>query len=225
MTFGPIDPTFGAHQLQRLKAMPARPGQASFFYFEARLNNAAVKVLPGEYFVDNQDILLLTTLGSCISVCLWDKKAKVGGMNHFMLPGNGAANGRYGTHAMDGLLQELYARGATRTTLEAKVFGGGAVLQNMSASQVGELNTRFALEYLHNEHITIASKDVLDTCARRVCFMPASGRAMVKRLPGVNDEDMLLSERLAAQAAQTLSKQMPVGEAHKAFSSTTRGRM
>ena len=81
-------------RLTRLKSRIAKPGEASFFFYDAHFQSEAVKVLPGEYFVFNEDVLIMTTLGSCIAVCLWDRQAKVGGMNHFMLPDNGGEIGR-----------------------------------------------------------------------------------------------------------------------------------
>ena len=73
-------------RLDALRSRPRRPGLASFFWYEARFRSEAVKVMPGEYFVDSEDLLVMTTLGSCIATCLWDRRARVGGMNHFMLP-------------------------------------------------------------------------------------------------------------------------------------------
>ena len=90
-------------RLERLKTAPRKPGEASFFFFEAHFKSDAVKVLPGEYFVHDEDLLIMTTLGSCIAACLWDRERRIGGMNHFMLPdtGGGAADsGRYGIFAM-----------------------------------------------------------------------------------------------------------------------------
>ncbi|HRD86472.1 MAG TPA: chemoreceptor glutamine deamidase CheD, partial [Rubrivivax sp.] len=167
--------------------MPRRPGEASFFFYEAHFRNDAVKVLPGEYFVHDEDLLITTTLGSCIAACLWDRERRVGGMNHFMLPGGGGGDGgRYGSFAMELLINELIKRGATRSTLEAKVFGGAAVVNGMNSINVGEQNTRFVLDYLRTERISVVSKDVLDIHARKVCFLPASGKALVKRLASTN---------------------------------------
>jgi two-component system chemotaxis response regulator CheB len=131
-------------RLERLKAAPRKPGEASFFFYDAHFRNDAVKVLPGEYFVHDEDLLIMTTLGSCIAACLWDRERRVGGMNHFMLPegGGGADGGRYGSFAMELLINELIKRGATRSTMEAKVFGGGAVISGMNSINVGERNTR-----------------------------------------------------------------------------------
>jgi len=161
-------------------------------------------VLPGEYFVHNEDMLLLTTLGSCIAACLWDRHARIGGMNHFMLPdGTGSANdgGRYGSYAMELLINEMMKRGASRTSLEAKVFGGGQVISGMNTMNVGERNTQFVLDYLKTEHIPVVSKDVLDVYPRKVCFLPASGKAMVKRLASTNVEALAAQDRAAARSA------------------------
>jgi len=190
-------------RLAQLRAQPRKPGEASFFYFDSHFGNDAVKILPGEYFVHDEDILIMTTLGSCIAACLWDRQARVGGMNHFMLPDGGGApeSGRYGSYAMELLINELLKRGASRGSLEAKVFGGAQVISGMSTLNVGERNTQFVIDYLRTEHITILSRDVLDVYPRKVCFLPASGKAMVKRLAPGNADAVAAQERAAAQRA------------------------
>ena len=192
-------------RLERLKAQVRKPGEASFFFHDAHFGNAAVKVLPGEFFVAAEDIIIMTTLGSCIAACLWDRQRRVGGMNHFVLPDAGSASdtdcGRYGSFAMELLIGELVKRGATRSTMEAKVFGGGAVVSGMNSLNVGERNTRFVLEYLRTERINVVSKDVLDIYPRKVCFLPATGQAMVKRLASANTEALIAQEKAAASAA------------------------
>ncbi|MEK8085891.1 chemoreceptor glutamine deamidase CheD [Aquabacterium sp. A3] len=189
-------------RLTRLKTRVAKPGEASFFFYDAHFRSEAVKVLPGEYFVLDEDILIMTTLGSCIAVCLWDRQAKVGGMNHFMLPDNGGGasdSGRYGSYAMELLINEMMKMGAARMTMEAKVFGGGAVISGMNTINVGERNTNFVMDYLKTERIPVVSKDVLDIYPRKVCFLPHSGKAMVKRLAPSNPEAIVQQDRMAAQ--------------------------
>jgi chemotaxis protein CheD len=188
-------------RLDRLKAQPRKPGEASFFYYDAHFKNDAVKILPGEYFVYDEDMLIMTTLGSCIAACLWDRNARIGGMNHFMLPDGAGDSGRYGSYAMELLINELQKRGASRMTLEAKVFGGGQVIAGMNTMNVGERNTQFVLDYLKTERIPVLSKDVLDIYPRKVCFLPASGKAMVKRLAPANPEALIAQDRAAAQKA------------------------
>jgi len=195
-------------RLTQLKARTTKPGEASFYFYDAHFRSEAVKILPGEYFVYDEDLLIMTTLGSCIATCLWDRQAKVGGMNHFMLPdngGNGNDSGRYGSYAMELLINEMLKMGASRMTMEAKVFGGGAVISGMNTINVGERNTAFVMEYLKTERIPVVSKDVLDIYPRKVCFLPHSGKAMVKRLAATNPDAIVQQERLAAQKVVPVS--------------------
>jgi len=195
-----LSPPAGS-RLEQLKTQPRKPGEASFFFYDAHFRNDAVKILPGEYFVHHEDMLIMTTLGSCIAACLWDRSARVGGMNHFMLPEGAGDSGRYGSYAMELLINEMMKRGAQRSTMEAKVFGGGQVISGMSTMNVGERNTRFVIEYLKTERIPILSKDVLDVYPRKVCFLPASGKAMIKRLAPTNTDALVAQDRAAAQRA------------------------
>jgi len=188
-------------RLERLKGQPRKPGEASFFFYDAHFKNDAVKILPGEYFVHDEDMLIMTTLGSCIAACLWDRNARVGGMNHFMLPDGAGDSGRYGSYAMELLINEMMKRGASRMTMEAKVFGGGQVISGMNTMNVGERNTSFVIDYLKTERIPIVSKDVLDIYPRKVCFLPGSGKAMVKRLAPAHTDALVAQDRAAAQKA------------------------
>jgi chemotaxis protein CheD len=188
-------------QLERLRETSRSPGEASFFFLDANFKYDAVKVLPGEFFVSDEDMLIVTTLGSCIAACLWDRERRVGGMNHFMLPEGSGDSGRYGSYAMELLINQMMKRGAARSTMEAKVFGGGAVIASMTSINVGERNTQFVLDYLRTEHIPVVSKDVLDTCARKVCMLPASGKVLVKRLAPTNPAALAAQERAAAEKA------------------------
>jgi chemotaxis protein CheD len=204
----PLRATTGSgSRLERLKAAARKPGEASFFFYDAHFQNEAVKVLPGEYYVDTDDVLIMTTLGSCIAACLYDRQARIGGMNHFMLPEGAGESGRYGTYAMELLINEMMKRGASRLTMEAKIFGGGAVISGMSTLNVGERNTKFVMDFLAMERIPIVSKDVLEIYPRKVCFLPATGKAMVKRLAPSNAEALVQQDRMAAQKAA------PVGAA------------
>jgi chemotaxis protein CheD len=188
-------------RLERLRAAPRAPGEASFFFWDANFKNDAVKVLPGEFFVSDEDMLIVTTLGSCIAACLWDRERRIGGMNHFMLPEGQGDSGRYGSYAMELLINQLMKRGASRATLEAKVFGGGAVIASMTSLNVGERNTKFVIDYLQTERIPVVSKDVLDVCARKVCLLPASGKVLMKRLAPTNADALVAQERAAAEKA------------------------
>jgi chemotaxis protein CheD len=183
----------------RAHRVPAPPEPEG--YYDTRFQAQALKVLPGEYLVTANDVMLVTVLGSCVSACIRDPVAGVGGMNHFMLPdteqpGAVSESARYGSYAMEVLINELLKRGAARARMETKVFGGGAVLAGFTVNNVGERNVRFVRQYLAAEGLTIAGEDLLDVVPRRVHYFPRSGKVMLKRLPSANDSEVLASERL-----------------------------
>ncbi|MBK7050015.1 MAG: chemoreceptor glutamine deamidase CheD [Rhodoferax sp.] len=196
-----------ASRVEQLKAQPRNPGEASFFYNDPHFQYDAVKVLPGEYFVSNEELVIMTVLGSCISACLWDGRARAGGMNHFMLPDGdtGDGFGRYGSYAMELLINEMLKKGARRESMQAKIFGGAQVMAGFTTMNVGERNTNFVIEYLAMERIPIVSSDVLDIHPRKVCFFPVSGKALVKRLAHSHPETLAVEERKgnAATVAKT----------------------
>lgn len=156
-------------------------------YFDRHFNLQAVKILPGEYHATGSDTLITTLLGSCVSACLFDPVSRVGGMNHYMLPGTSgtergddAGSARYGVHAMELLVEHLLQLGANPASLTAKVFGAGRVMEKMS--DVGQRNAEFALRYLKEREIAVTALDLGDIYPRKVCFFPASGRVFVKRV-------------------------------------------
>lgn len=154
-------------------------------FFDRSFNTTARKILPGEFYATGDEAMIATVLGSCVSVCLYDPVRKVGGMNHFMLPGEtlpASASGspRYGTHAMEQLLNRVICLGADPKTLEAKVVGAGRVIGGMQ--DIGKRNASFAVEYLQKRSITIAAVEVGDIYPRKVLFVPSTGRLFVKRL-------------------------------------------
>jgi len=162
----------------------AGDGWASFSYYDRQVDRPAIKLLPGEFYVTGDDIALSTVLGSCVSACIRDPQARIGGMNHFMLPDTegGGSSARYGGYAMEILINELLKHGALRRNLEAKVFGGGAVLKSFTDNNVGARNVEFVLDYLKAERIPVLAKDLGDTCPRKICYLPVEGRALVRRL-------------------------------------------
>ncbi|MDD2544904.1 MAG: chemoreceptor glutamine deamidase CheD [Burkholderiaceae bacterium] len=182
--------------LNDLKGRSRRPGEASFFYRDHHFQHNAVKVLPGEYFVADESLVIMTVLGSCIAACLWDSRCRIGGMNHFMLPDGDMADatGRYGSYAMELLINEMLKLGARRETMQAKIFGGAQVMHNFTTMNVGERNTNFVISYLQTERIPIVSEDVLDIFPRKVVFFPITGKVMVKRLAHTHPETMIAQE-------------------------------
>ena len=138
-----------------------------------------IHVVQGDYAVsDRENTILTTILGSCVSTCICDPVARVGGMNHFLLPGNGSGDSqsiRYGLYAMELLINGLLKNGASKSRMQAKLFGGASM--NDGLGKIGEANGRFALEFLSNEGIACVAQSLGGIHARRIRFKPTTGYA------------------------------------------------
>lgn len=174
---------------------------ASGHFFDPVLGSEAAKILPGEFKVTSDDIALVTVLGSCVAACLRDPRTGIGGMNHFMLPdaapaGDAGVSGqaRYGSYAMEMLINEMVKRGARRESLQAKVFGGAHVIAGMQMN-IGQRNAKFVLDFLKTEGIPVLARDLEDNCPRKVAYFPHSGVAKVKRMPVSEHRTLLERER------------------------------
>lgn len=170
-------------------------------YFDRHLEIETAKILPGEYFVTGRDMGIVTVLGSCVAACVRDPVLGIGGMNHFMLPHEGedrpaplSSSARYGSYAMEVLINSLIKLGASRSRLEAKLFGGGNVLKGFTATNVGERNAVFAVEYMRTEGVRVVAQDLRDDCPRKVYFFPATGRVLVKKLRSIHNNTILRRE-------------------------------
>lgn len=175
-------------------------------YWDKQRDMVIAKILPGEFYMTTENVAIATTLGSCISACIWDDRIHIGGMNHFMLPitekeahevnwgqrDKTADATRYGNFAMEHLINVILRSGGRKVNLKAKLFGGAKVLNQMS--NVGKKNIDFALAYLEQENITIESSDIGDIFPRKVIFEPCSGRAFVKRLDNLHNDTIIKRE-------------------------------
>ncbi|WP_340679535.1 chemoreceptor glutamine deamidase CheD [Paraglaciecola sp.] len=167
-------------------------------YYDRHFGKDAVKIMPGEYYVTTEDTMIVTVLGSCVSVCLRDPVRKIGGMNHFLLPNDGAStissvseSARYGVFAMELLINQMLKLGADKRCMEAKVFGGGNVLKGFTALNVGERNAEFVLDYLHTEHIPVLASDLLERYPRKVYFFPWTGEVKVKKIKSLHNNTII----------------------------------
>lgn len=170
-------------------------------YFDREFRVDAVKILPGQYHAARTGAIT-TVLGSCVSTCLWDPAERIGGMNHFMLPGDAArqespwaASARFGVYAMEVLINEMIHLGADRRRMVAKVFGGARLLSGFDRLDVGAKNVEFVLEFLKVEGIRVLAQDLLDVSPRKVVFFVDSGKAQVKRLSLTPGEPVQRRER------------------------------
>ncbi|MBX2809460.1 MAG: chemoreceptor glutamine deamidase CheD [Cellvibrionaceae bacterium] len=173
-------------------------------YWDSRNNVYCIKLLPGEYYYTNSKEFISTTLGSCVSACIWDETNKIGGMNHFMLPlteknsvditwGSLPTEAtRYGNYAMEYLINEMIKHGADRKNFKLKVFGGGKIIAGLG--DIGQRNIDFVLHYAQEEKLTIISKDLGDSYPRKILFDPQTGRAWMKKVVDDKEADLAKME-------------------------------
>ncbi|WP_172293919.1 chemotaxis protein CheD [Pseudoruegeria sp. HB172150] len=142
-------------------------------------NPKVIAVCQGELSVSGDpNVVLSCILGSCIAACLWDPTARVGGMNHILLPGrrnDASGHNKFGVFAMEALINELMHIGGRKTNLVAKIFGGANTFEN--GLGIGEANAAFVRDFLEAESIPIKAESIGGRQARRVRFFPESGHA------------------------------------------------
>jgi chemotaxis protein CheD len=147
-----------------------------------------VHIIQGEFFVaSEQNVMVTTILGSCVAACIRDPLAGVGGINHFLLPGNTsrATSGeaeRMGVHLMELLVNGLLKSGARRERLEAKLFGGAQTVR--AHMDIGKHNVEFAERFLRDEGIAHMGGSTGGMQGRRIQYWPVSGRARQILLTG-----------------------------------------
>jgi len=170
----------------------------------------ASKILPGEYYVTQQNEAITTVLGSCISACIRDPAIGVGGMNHYMLPGDTTANldrwggveglaTRYGSVAMEKLISDILAQGSRKNRLELKLFGGGKVLK-MEINNVGERNIAFAQRFAQVQGLEVSAQDVGGPHPRKVIYFPKTGKVLIRRLRLLQSRSVADRERCDREA-------------------------
>lgn len=179
-------------------------------YWDGKWNNWLVNLKQGDYLVSDEPILMTTVLGSCVSACVFDPVAKIGGMNHFLLPdaGNsdlGSGSFRYGVHAMEILVNTLVKKGASHQRLQVKVCGAADVVSGIT-NKVGACNEIFIRRYIRTENLTLAAQDLGGLSPRRVVFNPQDGRLRIKKLHKPLTPDTVTAEQRRAQSLRQASE-------------------
>ena len=186
-------------------------------YWDRNQGVYTAKILPGEFYVTRSEEAIATVLGSCVSACIHDTVAGVGGMNHFMLPQNEKQDGqwagsselsaatRYGDFAMEKMINEILKNGGRRERLEVKIFGGGRILAQMT--DIGERNITFVRQFIRTEGLRVVSEDVGDVYPRKVLYFPRTGRVRINKLRSMHYNTFIEREQQYQQVLET----KPVG--------------
>jgi chemotaxis protein CheD len=172
-------------------------------FWDTKQRCMTVKVLPGEFYVSTQEEMISTVLGSCVSACIHETDLGIGGMNHFMLPEPASERdswssavgraARYGSDAMEQLINTILKAGGRRENFVVKIFGGGRVLTQMT--DVGQRNVSFVKRYLEAEGLKLMAADVGDIYPRQLQFFPVSGRVRVRQLRTMRDNELAVNEQ------------------------------
>ena len=164
-----------------------------------RFPHEIASILPGEFFVSREPMVVYTVLGSCISACIRDPIVGVGGMNHFMLPepketahDSWGESTRYGSYAMESLINEILKRGGLKRRLEIKLFGAGKIYEGNI--DVGANNAKWVIGYLKSEGLAAIKTDLGDVFPRKVYYFTDSGRVLMKRIERVKNQTIFERE-------------------------------
>ncbi len=174
-------------------------------YWDQENDIVTAKLLPGDFYVTGENEMITTVLGSCISACIRDVETGVGGMNHFMLPQTGRSKLqiqtdsvisqalRYGNYAMEHLINTILSYGGKRKNLEVKLFGGSKIIASLG--DIGEKNIQFVLDYIDAEALRLVAQDLGDIYPRKVNYFPLTGRARVKKIKSLHEEQIMVQEK------------------------------
>jgi chemotaxis protein CheD len=179
---------------------------------DSRFPHEIASILPGEFFVSGEPMIVYTVLGSCISACIRDPIARVGGMNHFMLPepkdaasDSWGESTRYGSYAMESLINEILKLGGLKSRLEVKLFGAGKIYN--SNIDVGARNAEWVLGFLKAEGLTPAKVDLGSVHPRKVYYFTDAGRVLVKKIERLKNRTIFERESEYATKIKAVEEQ------------------
>lgn len=177
-----------------------------------RFPHEIASILPGEFFVSKEPMIVYTVLGSCISACIRDPLVGVGGMNHFMLSepkevahDSWGESTRYGSFAMESLINEILKRGGHRSRLEIKLFGAGKIYEGNI--DVGDNNAKWVLQYLKSEGLLVVKTDLGDVFPRKIYYQTDSGRVLMKKIERIKNRTIMDRESEYAMKMRTVKEQ------------------
>jgi chemotaxis protein CheD len=177
-----------------------------------RFPHEIASILPGEFFVSRNPMIVYTVLGSCISACIRDPVAGVGGMNHFMLPeprekahDSWGESTRYGSYAMESLINEILKQGGLKRRLEVKLFGAGKIYDGQM--DVGARNSEWVLNYVKAEGLSVVGRDLGDVYPRKIYYFTESGRVLMKKIEQVKNRTIFDRELEYAAKITNVEKQ------------------
>jgi chemotaxis protein CheD len=149
-------------------------------------------IKPGYIFVSAKPAIISAVLGSCVSVCIYDNKLKIGGMNNFKLPKTSQsteATARFGNVSTSALIRMMIENGSRISSLEAQIFGGSNHPDFSSRNDVGEENIMIAKNILKKKGIDLVSQDVGGQKGRKIVYDTRINQIAVLKVDKLRKED------------------------------------
>jgi chemotaxis protein CheD len=146
---------------------------------------------PGFIYLATKPTVISAVLGSCVSVCVFDRKKRIGGINHFQYPfiyQQNQATARYGNIATQTLIRMMVDNGSRIKHLEAQIIGG-AYNPHVSSRNVGEENARIARKVLAKERVALTSEDVGGELGRKIIFNTLDNEIAVLKVQNLRGSD------------------------------------
>ncbi|MBF0258427.1 MAG: chemotaxis protein CheD [Desulfamplus sp.] len=168
------------------------------------IQNIFLKI--GEYYITQSPTVISTVLGSCVGVCLFEKKERIGALNHILLPGDRqldyySDSARYGVNAMELLINGIMKLGGKKQNIIAKAFGGACVTKSFSCENgPGQQNIQFVTRFLRDEAIRLVSYDLGGYDIRKIFLHSDTGAVFLKRI------NSSLSPKIIQMEKQRLEK-------------------
>ncbi len=146
-----------------------------------------VYLYPGQIVTSDEPLMVSTILGSCVSICMFDPRMRVGGINHYLLPHNPVprqSDLRYGNTAIEQLIAELSRLGGKKQQIVAKVVGGASILSGFAGSRqsIGDQNVAVARQLLAKHGIQITGEQTGGTRGRKLLFHTGNGSVFGKEI-------------------------------------------
>lgn len=146
---------------------------------------------PGYIFVPDQNISISTVIGSGVSVCIYNRKKRIGGMNHFQFPymgTKGQTTALYGNVSTMALIKMMLADESGKKDFEAQIFGG-AYNPQKNNEDIGRENIEMARKILLKSNISILSEDIGGAKGRKVVFNTSTNEVAVLKVDSLRNID------------------------------------
>ena len=146
-----------------------------------------VRVAMAEMKIESKPIELVTSVGSCVAICLYDSTNRCGGLAHIMLPNSAIAPHdslpcKFADTAVPALAKAVQKSSGEEVCLSAKIAGGANIFSNPNDNglTIGMKNVDAVKAALSANKIRLVAEDVGGSYGRRIAFNIGTGIATIR---------------------------------------------